>query len=58
MCTCLSLQVVFEVAFNSPRGGHVAVDDISFSPEFCSAETGGLQTITVILHSVEYIRPK
>ncbi|KAM4634399.1 MAM domain-containing protein 2-like [Polymixia lowei] len=33
------LQVVFEVAFNSPRGGRVAVDDISFSPEFCSADT-------------------
>lgn len=33
------LQVVFEVAFNSPRGGHVAVDDITFSPEFCSADT-------------------
>lgn len=38
--TC-SLQVVFEVTFNSPRGGHVALDDIAFSPEFCSAETGG-----------------
>lgn len=33
------LQVVYEVAFNSPRGGHVALDDISFSTEFCSAET-------------------
>lgn len=33
------LQVVFEVAFNSPRGGHVAIDDISFSPEFCSEDT-------------------
>ncbi|XP_041706071.2 MAM domain-containing protein 2 [Coregonus clupeaformis] len=33
------LQVVFEVAFNSPRGGQVALDDITFSPEFCSAET-------------------
>ncbi|XP_076016106.1 MAM domain-containing protein 2-like [Genypterus blacodes] len=33
------VQVVFEVAFNSPRGGRVAVDDISFSPEFCSADT-------------------
>uniref|UniRef100_UPI003AAF88F1 MAM domain-containing protein 2-like n=1 Tax=Centroberyx gerrardi TaxID=166262 RepID=UPI003AAF88F1 len=31
--------VVFEVAFNSPRGGRVAVDDISFSSEFCSADT-------------------
>ncbi|XP_071390203.1 MAM domain-containing protein 2-like [Centroberyx affinis] len=34
-----ALQVVFEVAFNSPRGGRVAVDDISFSSEFCSADT-------------------
>uniref|UniRef100_A0A673LVU4 MAM domain-containing protein 2-like n=1 Tax=Sinocyclocheilus rhinocerous TaxID=307959 RepID=A0A673LVU4_9TELE len=31
--------VVFEVAFNSPRGGYVALDDISFSPEFCHTET-------------------
>ncbi|XP_034458883.1 MAM domain-containing protein 2-like isoform X2 [Hippoglossus hippoglossus] len=34
-----SVQVVFEVAFNSPRGGRVAVDDISFSSEFCSSDT-------------------
>ncbi|XP_029940563.1 MAM domain-containing protein 2 [Salarias fasciatus] len=34
-----SVQVVFEVAFNSPRGGRVALDDISFSPEFCSKDT-------------------
>ncbi|XP_035464503.1 MAM domain-containing protein 2 isoform X2 [Scophthalmus maximus] len=33
------VQVVFEVAFNSQRGGRVAVDDISFSPEFCSTDT-------------------
>ncbi|KAM9322348.1 MAM domain-containing protein 2-like [Pholidichthys leucotaenia] len=33
------VQVVFEVAFNSPRGGCVALDDISFSSEFCSTET-------------------
>nr|XP_023658947.1 MAM domain-containing protein 2 [Paramormyrops kingsleyae] len=33
------LEVIFEVAFNSPRGGHVALDDISFSPEFCHTET-------------------
>ncbi|XP_015228659.1 PREDICTED: MAM domain-containing protein 2 [Cyprinodon variegatus] len=31
--------MVFEVGFNSPRGGHVAVDDISFSPEFCNRDT-------------------
>ncbi|XP_030647650.1 MAM domain-containing protein 2a, partial [Chanos chanos] len=30
-----ALEVVFEVAFNSARGGFVALDDISFSPEFC-----------------------
>ncbi|KAF1377261.1 hypothetical protein PFLUV_G00198860 [Perca fluviatilis] len=34
-----SVQVVFEVSFNSPRGGRVAIDDISFSPEFCSTDT-------------------
>ncbi|KAJ3605003.1 hypothetical protein NHX12_027054 [Muraenolepis orangiensis] len=33
------VQVVFEVAFNSPRGGRVIVDDIAFSAEFCSADT-------------------
>lgn len=34
-----SVQVVFEVSFNSPRGGRVAVDDFSFSPEFCSTDS-------------------
>ncbi|CAL1569056.1 unnamed protein product [Knipowitschia caucasica] len=34
-----SVQVVFEVAFNSPRGGRVAVDDVSYSPQFCNADT-------------------
>ncbi|XP_056888182.1 MAM domain-containing protein 2a isoform X2 [Takifugu flavidus] len=33
------LEVVFEVAFNSPKGGCVAIDDISFSPEFCHTDT-------------------
>lgn len=33
-------QLVFEVAFNSARGGYVAIDDISFSPEFCHTDTG------------------
>uniref|UniRef100_A0A8D3B3L1 MAM domain containing 2a n=1 Tax=Scophthalmus maximus TaxID=52904 RepID=A0A8D3B3L1_SCOMX len=33
------LEVVFEVAFNSARGGYVAIDDISFSPEFCHTDT-------------------
>ncbi|XP_053502135.1 MAM domain-containing protein 2 isoform X1 [Ictalurus furcatus] len=33
------LQVVFEVSFNSPKGGRVLLDDIAFSPESCSAET-------------------
>ncbi|XP_010776747.1 uncharacterized protein [Notothenia coriiceps] len=32
-------KVVFEVAFNSARGGYVAIDDISFSPEFCHTDT-------------------
>lgn len=36
----MSFQVVFEVAFNSARGGYVAIDDISFSPEFCHRDTG------------------
>lgn len=34
-----SVQVVFEVAFNSPSGGRVAIDDISFTSEFCSTDT-------------------
>lgn len=38
-CT-VCYQVVFEVAFNSARGGYVAIDDISFSPEFCHRDTG------------------
>ncbi|XP_036454876.1 MAM domain-containing protein 2a isoform X1 [Colossoma macropomum] len=33
------LEVVYEVAFNSPRGGYVALDDITFSPQFCHSET-------------------
>ncbi|XP_018555189.1 MAM domain-containing protein 2a isoform X1 [Lates calcarifer] len=33
------VEVVFEVAFNSARGGYVAIDDISFSPEFCHTDT-------------------
>lgn len=28
------------MAFNSARGGYVAIDDISFSPEFCHRDTG------------------
>uniref|UniRef100_A0A4W4FIL3 MAM domain-containing protein n=1 Tax=Electrophorus electricus TaxID=8005 RepID=A0A4W4FIL3_ELEEL len=32
-------QMVFEVSFNSVKGGHVLLDDISFSPELCSAES-------------------
>lgn len=39
---CLPPQVVFEVAFNSPSAGRIAVDDISFSPQFCSADSGEL----------------
>ena len=37
---CVVFQVVYEVAFNSARGGYVAIDDISFSPEFCHTDTG------------------
>ncbi|XP_051783744.1 MAM domain-containing protein 2a [Erpetoichthys calabaricus] len=33
------LQVVFEVAFSSAKGGSIAVDDISFSADFCNTET-------------------
>lgn len=43
MCVCPPLQVVFEVAFNSPSGGRVAVDDVFFSPQFCSTDSGELQ---------------
>jgi len=35
---------VFEVAFRSAGGGHVALDDISFSPEFCSTDAGELHS--------------
>uniref|UniRef100_A0A4W4FGJ7 MAM domain-containing protein n=1 Tax=Electrophorus electricus TaxID=8005 RepID=A0A4W4FGJ7_ELEEL len=31
------MEMVFEVSFNSVKGGHVLLDDISFSPELCSA---------------------
>ncbi len=34
------------MAFNSPRGGYVALDDISFSPEFCHTETGQCGSVT------------
>lgn len=40
VCLCACCQVVFEVAFNSARGGYVAIDDIAFSPEFCHTDTG------------------
>ncbi|XP_064497154.1 LOW QUALITY PROTEIN: MAM domain-containing protein 2 [Pseudopipra pipra] len=36
------MEVVFEVAFNSAKGGYVALDDISFSPVYCSNQTGTL----------------
>ncbi|CAI9553866.1 unnamed protein product, partial [Staurois parvus] len=32
------VEVVFEVAFNGIQAGYVAVDDISFSSEFCNGE--------------------
>uniref|UniRef100_A0A8C3XMJ9 MAM domain-containing protein n=1 Tax=Chelydra serpentina TaxID=8475 RepID=A0A8C3XMJ9_CHESE len=34
------MEVIFEVAFNSAKGGYVALDDISFSPDYCSNQTG------------------
>ena len=42
-------QVVFEVAFNSARGGYVAIDDISFSPEFCHTDTGWKSNVDLSL---------
>ncbi|KAF3815959.1 hypothetical protein GH733_016064 [Mirounga leonina] len=33
------MEVIFEVAFNGPKGGYVALDDISFSPVHCQNET-------------------
>ncbi|KAM9675598.1 MAM domain-containing protein 2 isoform 1-T1 [Dama dama] len=33
------MQVIFEVAFNGPKGGYVALDDISFSPVHCQNQT-------------------
>lgn len=33
------IELVFEVAFNSPHGGYVVLDDMTFSPEFCNAGT-------------------
>lgn len=41
MQTChFPSQVIFEVAFNGPKGGYVALDDISFSPVHCQNQTG------------------
>ncbi|XP_009954920.1 PREDICTED: MAM domain-containing protein 2-like, partial [Leptosomus discolor] len=34
------MEVIFEVAFNSAKGGYVALDDISFSTVYCSNQTG------------------
>nr|XP_033780583.1 MAM domain-containing protein 2 isoform X1 [Geotrypetes seraphini] len=36
------LEVIFEVAFNGIHAGHIAIDDISFSPEYCKSQTGTL----------------
>ncbi|XP_056591810.1 MAM domain-containing protein 2 isoform X1 [Triplophysa dalaica] len=33
------VELVFEAAFNSPHGGYVVLDDITFSQEFCNAGT-------------------
>lgn len=45
------------MAFNSPSGGRVAVDDISFSPQFCSIDSGELQPqyLTVINRGVNMV---
>lgn len=37
------------MAFNSPRGGRVTLDDISFSSQFCTTDTGELQIKPLIL---------
>ncbi|XP_019410739.1 PREDICTED: MAM domain-containing protein 2 isoform X1 [Crocodylus porosus] len=34
------VEVIFEVAFNSAKGGYVALDDLSFHPVYCSNWTG------------------
>ncbi|XP_004713882.1 MAM domain-containing protein 2 [Echinops telfairi] len=34
------MELIFEVAFNGPKGGYVALDDISFSPVHCQNQTG------------------
>lgn len=36
------VEIVFEVAFNGIQAGYVAVDDISFSAEYCSEERGAI----------------
>ncbi|XP_060055709.1 MAM domain-containing protein 2 isoform X2 [Erinaceus europaeus] len=33
------MEVIFEVAFNGPKGGYVALDDISFSPVHCQNQS-------------------
>uniref|UniRef100_A0A8D0GRG3 MAM domain containing 2 n=1 Tax=Sphenodon punctatus TaxID=8508 RepID=A0A8D0GRG3_SPHPU len=33
------MEIIFEVAFSSANGGYVALDDISFSPVYCSNQT-------------------
>lgn len=50
---CLPHQVVFEVAFNSPSGGRVAIDDIFFSPQFCRTDSGELQPQSLTASSVK-----
>ncbi|XP_026862919.2 MAM domain-containing protein 2 [Electrophorus electricus] len=41
------MEMVFEVSFNSVKGGHVLLDDISFSPELCSAESEAMFDPTI-----------
>lgn len=38
------------MAFNSPSGGRVALDDISFSPQFCSTDSGELQPVVALFN--------
>lgn len=33
------MEIIFEVAFNGPKGGYVALDDIAFSPVHCQNHT-------------------
>uniref|UniRef100_A0A8C5Q185 MAM domain containing 2 n=1 Tax=Leptobrachium leishanense TaxID=445787 RepID=A0A8C5Q185_9ANUR len=34
----LPVEIIFEVAFNGVQAGYVALDDISFNPEYCNGQ--------------------